>query len=892
MIEQKYYISIGTIIFEDHALNMTDSKIIYKTLTKYLLIPICIFVLFQKAIYAFLSIYLVSPLLSRCYPGQLAYDFIIIILVFAIVAPLCFKIFKNKSIIPLKWQLICLVYICCYVIARFATLGLFNFTPFSLYSKVKLLDIVSAIPAIILLSNIFILVNNRLHRSNVEPVIGLNGFIIDEAVTIHSNNDILKRGKFIEEIVHQIDLTESPNGSFPIGIVGTWGIGKSTVIKSLITGLKNKGEIIELNVWKCSNPAQIIETLFKSLKSTLTPYSFSIDNKLQEYTSALLKGTQDERLNAVKNFSELFFSTPSIDEQYDRINAEIKRIGKKIFVVIDDLDRLDKKEIYEVIRLVRNTASFSNTFFIVAYDRNYILNAIEEINPYQSHYFLEKIFQLEFTLPPIAHEILQDEVSKRLESILTEADMKDYKFMLKESYSMPDYGDSDLSHTFIHNIRDVIRFINSFKLSYRFVKDEVFFNDFYNLELIRFKHPELFVDIFRNYLKLLTPEEEKPNSPYLYSLSSFGKEGRLGLRTHLETHSDTFKIKGHDIDILCSAYSSIFPPSKYRLSSRTKGRNGHLTVLKPSMFDRYFLRGIEGQLSEIEFSNLRQLPLVDYLKGLTTLSENEDLIFDISDRLRQIKNFDDRSDFEKTITAIFHYANLPHPNPQSGTHYKQIQYDGDSLAKLIGTKDNLRFYSGDMLAYKTFLATFLNTEKHTYSYTSDFTSSLLHKSSYYVNEVYPHGEISEILLSNFSNAIEDSTKITRSLWWHFVRCEKKEERELAPGTKGISYLIDESAISEMKKFVFEQDLDGFLKLSIVKTHYNPNRFCFGEPPAIVFGSIEEFIAQLQMFEGHSVYKEEYLALYNILITNEDYRSNGAPLDFFSAIPVQSEIEFD
>lgn len=60
----------------------------------------------------------------------------------------------------------------------------------------------------------------------------------------------------------------------------------------------------------------------------------------------------------------------------------------------------------EVLSLIRNSANFSNTIFIVAYDRNYLVSALEKVNNYHPHAYLEKIFQLELPLPQFERDII------------------------------------------------------------------------------------------------------------------------------------------------------------------------------------------------------------------------------------------------------------------------------------------------------------------------------------------------------------------------------------------------------------------------------------------------------------------------------------------------------
>lgn len=325
------------------------------------------------------------------------------------------------------------------------------------------------------------------------------------------------------------------------------------------------------------------------------------------------------------------------------------------------MDRLDKNEIYEVIRLVRNTANFTNTFFIVAYDRNYLLNAIQEINGYQPYYFLEKIFQIEFTLPPISGEILQKEISKRLDPFLTEKSKVGYRDLLNKEFLFLEEGDADLTHQYIRNIRDVVRFINSFLLSYGFVKDEIYFPDFYNLELIRFKHPDLFSEIYMQHNSFLTtrrdPNRDGENYGNTFALNYIGEQPNgidmSYLKKYLTSEKETYKLSENDIDLIDNSFASIFPNYKNITNTRKKTANYYLSVTRPSMFDRYFILGVEGKLSEIEFSKMRQLPISDFLMSLNEISKQQDLIDELGERFEEIKDFDNKEDFEKIITGIF-----------------------------------------------------------------------------------------------------------------------------------------------------------------------------------------------------------------------------------------------
>ncbi|HMJ47873.1 MAG TPA: P-loop NTPase fold protein, partial [Ferruginibacter sp.] len=606
-----------------------------KEFSKYFIVPICIFILFRKAIEKILITFIVDPIFSSLSQPSPVYDVTIGVLFFVLTIPILYKVFQGAKI-PFKWLCVSLTYLSIYWYYRISA-NPFQFTPLSFSKHVVLFDIINSVPLISILEYVCMIILNKPSTKGRYIIQDDRGFAVDEAKVIDGTSDLLNRIKFIKEIATKIKNTKTEMGSFPIGVVANWGSGKSTFINTLAGEFpKNEFIIIELNVWKCNNTSLVIETLFKLLKTNLKNYSFTIDNKLQDYSTNLLKGAKSEGLNSLKNISELFLPDTSMEKQYDSINSEIKQIGRKIVILIDDLDRLDKKELYEVIRLIRNTANFVNTFFVVAYDRNYILNAIEEINPYQSHYFLEKIFQVEFTLPPIDDKVIQEEITKRIETFLTETGKKEYQKLITRGLTFFDYGYADLTTLFIFNIRDVVRFINSFKLSYEFVKDEIHLPDFYNLELVRFKHPELFSKIYKNRYNFFTTNKDDIHKPAtldnLYCLTKAVKDGKPtqipNLLEYINSEKNIYKLSSKEINTICDAFSSIFPDMGATFSSKKDSVNYRLTVLKPSMFDRYFILDIGGNLSEIEFSRIRVLPVIEFTQKLSELSLNEDKVFD------------------------------------------------------------------------------------------------------------------------------------------------------------------------------------------------------------------------------------------------------------------------
>lgn len=191
------------------------------------------------------------------------------------------------------------------------------------------------------------------------------------------SEDILHRKILVEEISKQVNHTISEK-AVSIAIQSEWGYGKTVFLKFLKLELeKNKDNIIiEFNPWKVEREQNSLKRFFDALESELKKYDSGIQKQLVAYSNKLFEVSSEE--NVFSKLLKMLFSSflsldEGLDQQYKNINESIKRIGKRIIVLIDDLDRLSAPELIDVIRLIRNTGDFTNTVFIAAFDRNYVI---------------------------------------------------------------------------------------------------------------------------------------------------------------------------------------------------------------------------------------------------------------------------------------------------------------------------------------------------------------------------------------------------------------------------------------------------------------------------------------------------------------------------------------
>lgn len=348
-----------------------------------------------------------------------------------------------------------------------------------------------------------------------KPQITTSLSLADDAPITELEDDDLSRSQSATKIASHIIATH-PKKSFALAICAEWGSGKTSYINMVYDAIfkEDKSVIwIRFEPWLSQGNDHIIPDFLKELESALVPYNPRIGRIIREYSqsiSALKKNTLVENLHDITSFVN---RPGTIRELYSSLNESIKNINRKIVIEIDDIDRLDNEEIVEVLRLIRNTGSFSNSFYLCAFDREYILGALAKINEHKSVNYLEKIFQAEVNLPRFDRNVLRKQLLSKLSGILEDDDLK----ILGRLFDSQNKGDdifslmgvssgfsNHASSLCIHNLRDVIRLANNIKLVYtKDLRSEILLDEFFKVQILRLKYAKELDLFYQNYTQIL-----------------------------------------------------------------------------------------------------------------------------------------------------------------------------------------------------------------------------------------------------------------------------------------------------------------------------------------------------------------------------------------------------
>jgi len=458
------------------------------------------FIVLHHPIEILLTNFLVNPILSKVSPDNFTNFGIIVLLIISLI--FFDRFCRKKIIIPNTYLLVILLFLIIYFYYRFFG-STWKFTGFKGYEKVKYTDIifVSVLP---LLSQLYFKLKKKQPKTNLPS-------FVEERPIENIKDDSFQRSELAKKLIDKILNTKNKN-SFAIGIYGKWGSGKTSFLNLIKENTKDKNVIeIDFNPWQNYDAKTILIDFFDTLKSHLSKEHLGISRLIDNYKKSLNLSIGNSLFKMILNQNN-----NSLSDEEKKLKEAIKQIDKKLIIYIDDIDRLQAEEIFQVMKLIRNSVNFPNVFFIVTFSRDYVLEHLDKITNNKAAEYLQKIFQLEIPLPDYEDWKIRNKLWNLLGLILLEKQgvkcdkiteckdkceqIDDCEIVRRALFNKELTGyNREIKYKQLESFRDIHRFINSFKISYEKLAGEVNVIDLINLEILRSKYPDVY-DILDDFL--------------------------------------------------------------------------------------------------------------------------------------------------------------------------------------------------------------------------------------------------------------------------------------------------------------------------------------------------------------------------------------------------------
>jgi hypothetical protein len=336
--------------------------------------------------------------------------------------------------------------------------------------------------------------------------------------------DLFNFRHYAEKVQKLIQLNSSNPDPITIGIYGKWGEGKT----SFLNLIENKIEHFDkkdgdkeylkwhFNPWRYSNEEEMIFDFFDGLSKRFYATENTALEEVGNWISKYSKYLKAVKISSTIGIPKIFNSKVSfdVDEVFkalgedlkaknitletlkDKVNASIKKVNFKVIIFIDDIDRLDKDEIYTILKLIKLNANFNNFIFIVNIDGEHVSKAIKDRygNDIEDGYlFLEKIINIPIHLPRIEKEDLQYFFDTKLKVIINRLTfLQDRKDEIFNDISL------QFSEANYNSPREIIKILNSFFMSAFTLQKEANLIDIYWIEWLKIKNIKLY-NCIKNY---------------------------------------------------------------------------------------------------------------------------------------------------------------------------------------------------------------------------------------------------------------------------------------------------------------------------------------------------------------------------------------------------------
>lgn len=681
-----------------------------------------------------------------------------------------------------------------------------------------------------------------------------NGFYTDIPLTLLSKeDDIYDRWGFIEGLKNKILATDKTEKSFAIGVIGKWGDGKTTFLNTLEGLLKKEKKVIQLrfNPWMAGSPDKIIELFFSDLSNVLGEFDGNLKNQIVKYSKELISSIDESGLSIFKDFLGNGNDSLSLVEQNEAISTSIKNLKVRLVIYIDDVDRLDKNEALEVLRLIRNTADFKNTFFIVAFDKKYLIDCLRNADIGNCETYLDKIFQLEYYLPitineKVCENLFFEEILQYLDANqkLVLENIKNPKF----SPFMGDYEPSQKIGIYLKNIRDVKRFLNIFLLNFERIKHNIYLSDYIAINILRLKYPEVYFELYENKGKYLTSGS---NNQYTTIMS----EDKL-IAPKSPLHRTQFKNT-----IL---YNELGNLNKYSLNEITKDEsvkiifdlfqndervkrslnNHHLSIIYPNSFNRYFDFYMEGSLDQMGYDKAFKKSPDDFKKFiLSKISLN--IITDLQLSLENTKP-NNKVEFETLANGIVYFANIiAHEERFNNYGYNELAF----IKQLGGLKKNYNsvlsdIYENSIEDYKEFLINLFSTQNETNLFGINVLTQLInninnddkHNKFYSENLILSSEDAIDLCFNIYKQTLNKETSLNNLVWKIYLKNRELYSDKESEKLKNID--------ANFKNFIVEKDFVQFL-IDMIRERRDSNSFNVDEFYEKLFETKEFFIQEIK-----------------------------------------------
>lgn len=345
---------------------------------------------------------------------------------------------------------------------------------------------------------IVVLLSPIMLRAKKHTTVQSSFFISDKEIKSEAEDllDIKEQAvRFAHSVMQSADV---------FGVDGPWGSGKTSFINIAESVWKKNNNFLvcRFEPLRFASEPDIANRLIRDLASIIQKQAYAPEFWLAANRfSRLIKGKAE-----VSFFGFKFTLEPShetVEDLLDDIDAVLKQLDLRIIIVIDDLDRLDAKNVNNILFATKRTLQLTQATYVLCYDTEILAGSQDESS--RAREFLEKFITIKFSLFNDKTAICNFLRTRWKDSILPDGTTPpDAIIQLSKIFDeLANLLDGEKAADYlplVGNMRKVKRLINAVRLMQiektNFARTDFNKQDLINLILLHLHYPGIFRQIY------------------------------------------------------------------------------------------------------------------------------------------------------------------------------------------------------------------------------------------------------------------------------------------------------------------------------------------------------------------------------------------------------------
>ncbi|WP_370849665.1 P-loop NTPase fold protein [Megasphaera sp.] len=261
--------------------------------------------------------------------------------------------------------------------------SLWSGTVYWVFFASSVVDVLASIPktfyfwGLIFFAGIIFIYIFGVSSENKEGKIDDKNIYLSDQEVEKSEDDRFFEGQ-VKQFANDLETYSSP---VVFGIEGPWGIGKSSFAnlccEQLKRDLNNKLVIYKFNPLSYDDIDKVLKNFYTGLIAAIKKKYFEpeVEALLESYMEKVIVALSEQSIQFIK--IKIIKPTMGTEEVMKRLEKSLATLDYQIFIVIDDLDRLDFATIKKIFFMMRNVFPFPNLNFIVCYDFKAITQSVK-----------------------------------------------------------------------------------------------------------------------------------------------------------------------------------------------------------------------------------------------------------------------------------------------------------------------------------------------------------------------------------------------------------------------------------------------------------------------------------------------------------------------------------